>query len=136
MTARYWSSFIKPEILVIINHKKSNPVTNRLIKSTLENNGTVIIKEGTLDIPKKNSFTYGEKDSNVIYTRNKNTVQIEYGDKKIRYKDFAIMPHEAQIVAAIFAGSKKAGLDFSDVVAGISKFDFRNILLQKISKSL
>lgn len=136
-TAKYWSQFVQPEILVLFNIQDDCKLQQVLLNKTKQNKGTVIVDEKhKIKFPNKKIYSFGEKSKNINYKSDKNQIVITVKDKKFKFKNYGVSPYEPEFIASIFSTAKFLNLEINDIIGGFSKFDYRNLFLNKIKASL
>lgn len=141
-TLKYWSDFVKPNTLLLLNSGGDNSLFSYLISNTKKNNG-VIIYNGSENIKKeigkyKNVFTFGERKQNrdLEYLQYKDSIKFFYKDtefnlpiKDLIWKDYSIL-----------AGSVSVGLRYNveaiDIIYGILKCPMEEYMFNKLKKTL
>ncbi len=138
-TAKFWSEFINPDFLIIVNQKEIDPLTDLLTRNTIKNNGKIIydLDEVALDLPKKVGFSFGKsvkallrvmpQDKSVIY---------KYGDLKVKLSHEVVPAFSAKIFASVLSLAVHEDLSLNDAAYVGSKFDFHTRLIPKIMRTL
>jgi len=135
-TAKYWSSFIKPDYLVVVNKLKPSKVTENLVKCTTKYGGIIIYKTGSVKRKKNGSyFEFGTgKKSKVNVKETSKSIVLTYRDRKIKALRYSMIPQEADFLSAVFSLGVAKEMRLDDIISGVAKFDLRNAVLRKISK--
>lgn len=138
-TSKYWSTFLSPDVLVVLNYEKESQIIESLLER-VKDDGTLIYDKDKVDIKKLETMnrpdklvTYAEKDADFIYSIKKK--YIEYNGEKLHIPKIVpqvTYPH----IAAIFATSIKSGISVMDAGIEALKFDMGIILAKKIKINL
>lgn len=135
-TAKYWSSFVEPDFLVIVNNKKDSHVTDALINST-KKKGVIIYDISEFERKFKNSFSYGQNEGvKVLYKETKTSIVVSYNNQKITIPKYYMPVFAKNILASLISLAIAKGLKFDDIINGLLKFDLRNSILKKLTESL
>lgn len=143
-TAKFWSGFIKPDYLLVINYQQKSKLLKKLIASTKANQGRIIynsdqIKENVLNSFKnyENTFSYG------LNKNNKLQYEIDKANLTISYQKLAknllknIFPGVApELLVGAFATALSLGISLEDAIYFSFKFTISDNIFKKISTNL
>ena len=129
--ARFWSSSIRPDIVVLLKVRPESPFVYELLRDSrfrIIYNPSYLSKQ--LD-SQKNSFTYSEKDGDLWYERQKDKLELRYNGKNILIE----IPEHFKVVweyipPAISVGLSK-GIALSELFNDLSTFSFHPSQLNK-----
>jgi len=138
-TVLFWSKFIRPEYLVIVNQKNYTKLIETLIKNTEKNMGKIIYDPSMtkVEIRKSMSFTFGKsKGAQLRITDGKNSVTYKYKNETVKFS-YSILPKFSSILigSALSLGVLKG---MSLVNSGFSalKVNSQSRLISKIISNI
>jgi hypothetical protein len=138
-TARFWSEFINPNFLIIVNQKEMDPLTDLLIKNTVKNNGRIIFDSDTIDLnlSKDVLFAFGKsKDAILKVVAQDNSIIFKHGNSKIKLSHEVVPPFSSKLFASVLSLAVLEKLSLNDAAYSGARFDFHTRLIPKIMKTL
>lgn len=141
-TADYWSNFLSPEYLVILNFDKESILANELLEKNHEVNGQIVSPHTLLaDIPKEYNedrvFTYGTQKSDLLLKRlTDGRLRVTYKKEKIVLPKKLWPSVSVRITGAIFSVAVLEGFDLSSTAYACLKYTFPKSMLGKIRNNL
>lgn len=137
-TAKYWSDFIYPDTLIVINDYKDSRVTKSLIESTKLHKGRIIHNPEDLTIEGyKKVLHFGKsKDYDISYQEGKGNVTINLKKTKIKIRKDTFLPGSGNIYCAAIAIALVKSMKSEDIIAGVSRIDFNPNILEKIIRKI
>ena len=99
-TVEFWSKFIRPEYLVIVNQKESTKLIETLIKNTEKNMGKIIYDPSMsrLNVKKTVGFTFGEgRNVKLKVADGKTAVTYKYKNETVKFS-YSILPKFSSIL--------------------------------------
>ena len=135
-TAEYWSEFIKPNFLVIVDDALNKNVSNYLRKATIEKNGVIITENSEFE-NNSNTFLFGKnKSSKVTFQVSSDKILVQYNKFSISVPRFFFSPSSGKYIAGIVSLCISKGMAIDDIAIGLSKFDMKSEILKKISTKI
>lgn len=134
-TAKFWSTFLEPDYLVILNYDQDSKIVDALLDKLNPDKSILIYDKDKVDQKRvkgaksKTVFVYGKEDAPLTY---------DTKSRKISYKDEVLqipkivpkvtIPH----VTAVFAVAIQQGIQLSEAGFSALKFDMGAFLVQRI----
>lgn len=140
--AKYWSDFLTPKYLVVLNYQQNDIFTNNLLVNISNTGGKVIVQENLLDrfnevCDTKHLFTYGSGKSDLLLKKlSDGRLKIDYRRKEIILPKKLWPSVSIRISGAIFSVALLEGFDLSSIAYACLKYTFPKGVLHKIKKNL
>lgn len=129
-TAKFWTSFLKPNILVVTHYNKDMKILKKLIENTKKMKGTIIFNnKDKKDILKmiggySDFFIYGEDDGDMIYDDKKdNILLLKRKDQKYELQTQFIPVVKAESIAASISVAIVKGVPLVEALYSLLKFE-------------
>lgn len=141
-TAHYWSNFLSPEYLIVLNYQQNDVLTNSLLANTVEADGKIIIQKKLVselpkDIASESLFTYDHDKSDLLLKK------LPDGRLRVNYKsEKVILPKKLwpsvsmRISGAIFSVALLEGFDLDSTAYACLKYTFPKSMLRRIKSNL
>ncbi|MBN1916112.1 hypothetical protein JW796_03940 [Candidatus Dojkabacteria bacterium] len=134
-TADFWTEFIKPDFLIIVNQKTKSRLIENLIENTEKNSGKVIYDplKSKFQFERAVGFTFGEeKNVDLKVVEGKNCAIYKYKNQSVRLS-YSILP---KFSSHFFASALSLGVSYGVSLINASfaalKVDFHSRLIPKI----
>lgn len=136
-TARFWSSFLNPDYLVVLNYEKKTKILENLLKKTAKKNGKVIYNSDELgiddfdkfDISRK--FSYGQENADLTYTKK----LIDYKNNEVYFPE-NVMSFIRDYYVAIVALGVNHSYNFDQINDQMLQFDIATFLSKRIKENI
>jgi UDP-N-acetylmuramyl pentapeptide synthase len=143
-TVDYWSKFVRPDYLVVLNYDEKSLLTNRLLTQINTTKGKIIINEKLISrVKKKIDF---DDDKYFSYGQNKADLKIKSlsdGKLKIKYKkEKVILPKKIwisiseNISGALFAVAILEKFTLKSIAYSFLKYSFPKSMISRIKTNL
>lgn len=139
-TAEFWSSFLKPDYLIILNGKEKSRIVDALLDRLDPEKGTLIYNADQIGLSSvesrnfKNMFSYsGSNDADLVYSVKERILIYKSSKTKL---PTILPPVLYSHIAAIFSLGIKKGISLEESAYEALKFDLSSILLQRITKNI
>lgn len=142
-TARYWSSFIQPEYLLVLNYQKKARIVEELIQETIANKGQIVFDPEKIpaalnkQLNKTKKLTFSQNNSATINIKpNGNFIKINYLHHVISLPRHHFSAVSLETIGGTFAVSVLKGLDLYEIGFNSLKFALPDIIITKIKNNL
>lgn len=143
-TVDYWSSFLHPAYLVVLNYKKDSLLIEKLITQTEMSGGKVIAPQNIEKILSEmseeyedNLFIFGQEDADLtIIKNNDGKLRIKYGKERVVLPKKLWPAISPLITGAIFSVAVLEGLKLEDIAYACLKFTFPVAIISRIKTNL
>lgn len=143
-TVRYWSSLIKPQVLMIHNFKEEHRLLKQMIKATKQINGTIIIQQQDFVKLSKNLLAYdnvftvgNEAEAHIVISKNSNKdISFKYKSQEYTLKTTTMPGISAELLACSLAVAITEGVEPHDALYGMVKYPTSSQLLSKLRSGL
>src|SRR5690606_25350599 len=129
-TANYWSNFLNPEYLVVLNYQEDSIFANELLRKNEIIEGKVIASKNFAgEIPKEITkgrvFTYGSQKADLLLKRlSDGRLRITYKKEKISLPKKLWPTVSPRITGAIFSVALLEGFDLQNTAYACLKYTF------------
>lgn len=138
-TAKFWSSFVKPNILVVTHYNKDMKILSKLIDNTKKKKGTIIFnskdyKEMMKLIGKYNDiFIYGKDSEDISYDDSKeNLLILKRKDQKYEIQTQFLPIIKAESIVASLSVAIVKGVPLVEALYSLLKFEMPLRLVKNI----
>jgi len=143
-TAEYWSSFIKPNYLLILNQEDKNSQLTKELISTVDTEDAWIIydpdkitKELTRLLKKHKKMSYGSSDSSDLFIKQiKDKFQLKYKNKEMFYPRSKSPSFFKDIFGGVIALALIKDLELDEIGYNSIKFELPSRVLSTIKANL
>lgn len=143
-TVDYWSKFVHPDYLVVLNYDENSLLTNKLLTQINSTEGKIVIHESLIskvlkkiDLEMENFFSYGNKDGDL------NIKSLKDGKLKIEYlKEKVILPKKLwisiseNISGALFSVAVLEKFPLKSIAYAFLKYSFPRSMITRIKTNL
>ncbi|MCA9382917.1 hypothetical protein KC909_00990 [Candidatus Dojkabacteria bacterium] len=140
---KYWGSFIKPDILLVLNDNEDKLIIEKLIKNVDKEKGMIIYNDDTLRkslkklVKKHSTFTYGrDKGNDLVVKQNKQSIEMKYKKSQIKINTKNLRGFSDLILGGITATALSLDINIEDIGFEAVKFQIPTRLLAKIKSNL
>ncbi len=138
-TADYWTGFIKPDFLLIVNQKSKTRLIDNLIVNTEKNSGIIIYDPSMTDIEikKMNRFTFGKKPGvDLRMTESKTSVIYKYKKESVKLS-YSILPKFAShLMGSALSLAVHMRKSMTNACFAALRVDFHSKLISKIISNI
>lgn len=138
-TASFWTSFIKPNILVVTHYNKDLKILKRLLKNTINKNGKIIVNAKDLKEIKpilgkyKEVFVYGELEGDLRYEmRSQHHLVLNRNKQEFEIQTQFMPMVKAESIAAALAVALTKGIPLLEALYSLLKFEMPLKLVKNI----
>lgn len=143
-TVDYWSKFIHPHYLVLLNYDENSLLSNRLIMQTSTTGGKIIVHENSSEkilakneIEKNNIFTFGSRMSELkLKFLTDGRLKVMFKKEKIILPRKIWLSVSQNISGALFSVAVLEGISLRNIAFSFLKYSFPRSMISKIKTNL
>jgi|GEM_PF-1937571 len=139
-TAKFWSSFLKPDYLVVLNYEKESAIVDSLIESLDPEKSVLIYDASNVKTEKLEKATAykryifsADSSSDLIYKVEEKSLQVRTSKIKLPSDVPNVL---IPFYAAIFSLCINRGFSFEEVGIETLKFDLDSFLIKRIEQNI
>lgn len=143
-TVDYWSKFVHPDYLVILNYDENSLLTNRLLTQINTTEGKIIIREKLIEKIRKKIdfeddkyFSYGQQNADLkIKSLSDGKLKIEYKKQKVILPKKLWISISENITGALFSVAVLEKFTLKSIAYSFLKYSFPKSMLSRIKTNL
>lgn len=138
-TAKFWSENINPHIVVVLKERPKSKVLKKFCQIQGVEKILFVYNPdlfGGFRGKQVREFIYGKKDSNLVYERSGDLLQLTYKNKSIQVKIPKTCKFLCEFIPAAFAVGILEGLGLECLASNLPHFDLHPKQIEKVASKL
>lgn len=141
-TIKYWSKFVRPEILLIANMREITPLLKQMLSNTIDNNGVIIHQykddlSGYIKDYKKVLTIGSEPQADLTYKRDaEQDINFTFQEKSYRIRKDAMPGVKSEVLAGCLAVAINQDIKPLDALYAMVKYPGSSKMLSKLKLDL
>jgi len=143
-TVDYWSKFVHPDYLVVLNYDENSLLTNRLLTQINTTEGKIIIREkliekirNKINFEDDKYFSYGQQNADLkVKSLSDGKLKIEYKKEKVILPKKLWISISENITGALFSVAILEKFTLKSIAYSFLKYSFPKSMLSRIKTNL